>query len=237
LRDFGHEVKAGLTVFMTGIMMNKNMATSLAVATPRRRTQEERSSRMRFKLLDATIDCLAKFGYAGTTTTEIAKRARVSRGAQLHHYPRKEDLVIASVEHLFRLRLQEFGKIFASVPADTDRRPFAVELLWKMVQGPVFFAWLELVVAARTDKLLREALIEMTTRFQADIQVYFKEIFGPSPLSTDFDLIPSFIFALMDGMAMRGIIGTGEQNERILNLLKRYATLFLADRRATPPAS
>lgn len=207
------------------------MATSLAVAVPRRRTQEERSTRMRARLLDATVDCLARLGYAGTTTTEIAKRARVSRGAQLHHYPRKEDLVIASVEHVFRLRLQEFSKAFASVPPDTDRRPIAVNLLWSMFQGPVFHAWLELVVASRTDKALREALRAMNDRFQGDLKVYFKEIFGPSPLTTEFELIPAFIFTLMDGMAMRMIVGNDEENERILSLLKRYATLFLADRR------
>src|SRR5580704_5540983 len=195
------------------------MATSLAVAFPRRRTQEERSTRMRGRLLDATVDCLARLGYAGTTTTEIAKRARVSRGAQLHHYPRKEDLVIASVEHVFRLRLEEFAKAFANVPSETDRRPVAVDLLWTMFQGPVFHAWLELIVAARTDKALREALKAMNERFQGDLKVYFKEIFGPSPLTTEFDLIPSFIFSLMEGMAMRMIVGNDGENDRILNLL------------------
>jgi AcrR family transcriptional regulator len=192
---------------------------------------------MRARLLDATVDCLARLGYAGTTTTEIAKRARVSRGAQLHHYPRKEDLVIASVEHVFRLRLQEFGKAFANVPPDIDRRPIAVDLLWSMFQGPVFHAWLELVVASRTDKPLREALSEMNERFQGDIRVYFKEIFGPSPLTTDFELIPAFIFALMNGMAMRLIVGSDPENERILHLLKRYATFFLSDRRMTQPVN
>jgi hypothetical protein len=52
-------------------------------------------------------------------------------------------------------------------------------------------------------------------------------------LTTDFELIPAFIFTLMDGMAMRVIVGNDEENEQILNLLKRYATLFLADRRTT----
>jgi len=40
--------------------------------------------------------------WAGTSTTEIVRRAGVSRGAQVHHYPSKEDLVIAAVEHLVR---------------------------------------------------------------------------------------------------------------------------------------
>lgn len=190
---------------------------------------------MRARLLDATVECLAKLGYAGTTTTEIAKRARVSRGAQLHHYPRKEDLVIASVEHVFRLRLEDFARNFQEIPPEVDRRPLAVDLLWKNFQGPVFHAWLELVVAARTDKHLREALQEMSNRFRDDVRVYFREIFGPSPLSTEFDLIPVFIFSLMDGMAMRSMIGNDLENERILTLLKRYATLFIADRRTSEP--
>ena len=133
---------------------------------------------------------------------------------------------------VFRLRLEEFGRAFASIPAETDRRPIAVDLLWSVFQGPIFHAWLELVVASRTDKNLREALRAMNERFQDDLRIYFKEIFGPSPLTTDFELIPAFIFTLMDGMAMRLIVGNDVENEHILNLLKRYATLFLADRRA-----
>ncbi len=217
--------------------MSTPSATSLATTVPRRRTQEERSTRMRGRLLDATVECLAKLGYTGTTTTEIAKRAHVSRGAQLHHYPRKEDLVIASVEHVFRLRLEDFSKAFAQVPPETDRRPIAVDLLWSMFQGDVFHAWLELVVASRTDEALRGALKAMNDRFQGDLKVYFKEVFGPSPLTTDFDLIPAFIFSLMEGMSMRAIVGNDDENQRILNLLKQYATLFLADRRISQPVN
>ena len=43
------------------------------------RLQEERSAETRGRLLDATVECLHEFGYAGTTTTEIARRAGVSR--------------------------------------------------------------------------------------------------------------------------------------------------------------
>ncbi len=58
----------------------------------------------------------------------------------------------------FGLRLEDFGQAFAQVPAETDRRPIAVDLMWSMFQGRVFHAWLELVVASRTDEALREAL-------------------------------------------------------------------------------
>ncbi len=52
------------------------------------------------RLLEATVDCLVERGWAGTTTTVIAERAMVSRGAQLHHYPTKAELVAAAVAHL-----------------------------------------------------------------------------------------------------------------------------------------
>ncbi len=51
--------------------------------------QEERSAETRRRLLDATVACLFERGYAGTTTTELARRAGVSRGAQMHHFPKK----------------------------------------------------------------------------------------------------------------------------------------------------
>ena len=59
--------------------------------------QQERSRATQIRLLDATVDCLVEHGWAGTTTTVVAARAGVSRGAQLHHYPTKSALVIAAV--------------------------------------------------------------------------------------------------------------------------------------------
>src|SRR2546430_16819815 len=60
------------------------------------------------RLLRATTDCLIKYGYHRMTTTMVADRAAVSRGAFLHHFRTKEELVLAAVEHLFELRNAEF---------------------------------------------------------------------------------------------------------------------------------
>ena len=40
-----------------------------------RRTQAERTAAMRTRLLDATVECLVTYGYAGTTTPRIAEIA------------------------------------------------------------------------------------------------------------------------------------------------------------------
>src|SRR5436190_3430995 len=101
-----------------------------------RRTQEERSASMRIRLLDATVACLFERGYAGTTTTLIARRARVSRGAQLHHFRTKETLVTTAMRHLFDQRMREFRDAFARLPGDVDPVTAAADLLWSMISGP-----------------------------------------------------------------------------------------------------
>src|SRR5437899_5795799 len=149
-------------------------------AVAKRRTQEERSAATRARLLDATLECLAELGYARTTTTEIAERGGVSRGAQLHHFPTKAELVTEAVEHLFERRDQEFREAFARLPADTERSRAAVDLLWSMVAGPTFHAWLELVVAARTDEQLKPKVTALTARFTDNVSPTFAELF-PRP--------------------------------------------------------
>ena len=59
---------------------------------------------MRARLMEATVELLVERGFSGTSTTLVSERAGVSRGAQLHHFPTKNDLVLAAVEHLTELR-------------------------------------------------------------------------------------------------------------------------------------
>lgn len=120
-----------------------------------RRTQGERSSAMRERLLDATIGCLVDYGYAGTTVTRIAERAGVTRGAQVHHYRTKDDLVTAAVTHLAG-KSAEFGwSQIASIAGADDITGELLDILWDMHRGPTFTATVELWVAARTDADLR----------------------------------------------------------------------------------
>lgn len=59
----------------------------------RRRTQDERSAATIKKISEATIALIAEVGFVNVTTTMVAKRAGTSRGAILHHFPSKAELV------------------------------------------------------------------------------------------------------------------------------------------------
>jgi AcrR family transcriptional regulator len=203
------------------------MATVAALRT--RRTQEERSTTMRARLLDATVGCLLELGYAGTTTVEIARRAGVSRGAQLHHFPTKAELVITAVEHLAERRHREFTDAFAKLPPGTDRAAAAIDLLWPILSGATFYAWLELAVAARTDPALRPSVAAATERLMQRVHQTFREIF-PQPPGVDLvDDPPKFVFALLNGMAIDKMLRPDDpavaQN---LNALKALARLVQA---------
>jgi AcrR family transcriptional regulator len=179
--------------------------------------------------MDATIACLHDLGYAGATTTEIAARARVSRGAQLHHFPTKTELVIAAVEHLFERRHEEFVGAIGRLPAGMERAAAAIDLLWAMVSGPLFQAWLELAVAARTDRALRARVVALDERFVDTVQRTFRELF-PAPATPNplHDVAPAFVLALMDGLALQRIVSDeADKFARVLDALKTLAWLIM----------
>src|SRR5262249_35439581 len=163
-------LRSGLTVCVRAA---KRRAVNQAVAERVvRRTQAERSAATRARLLDATVDCVSELGYARTTTPEIARRAGLSRGAQLHHFPTKAELVAT--------RNREFGEAFARVPAGVDRYAAGIDILWSMLCGPTADAWRELALAARTDPELRPRVAELTTYMREVVEGTFRELFAES---------------------------------------------------------
>jgi AcrR family transcriptional regulator len=174
---------------------------------------QERSLATRTALLDAAIDCLVERGYAATTTIETARRAGVSRGAQLHHFPTKADLLTSAVEHLFDRRRAEFLEAFEAIDPDADRLDASLDLLWSMFQGPAFVAWTELWVAARTDPELAAAIVAVERRFTSETRTMFAELF-PQQTSADpllRDIGRDFAFAVMGGVALQRLFPHGER--------------------------
>jgi AcrR family transcriptional regulator len=136
------------------------------MTAPSRAPQQERSRVTQQRLLTATIECLVDHGWSGATTTVIAERAGVSRGAQLHHYPTRAALVIAAVEHLCELRGAELRLEAAELDGASpeQRLDRVIDMLATAYTGSLFIAALELWVAARTDPELRHALIPLEAR-------------------------------------------------------------------------
>ena len=149
--------------------------TSTATA---RVPQEERTRAMRQRLLEATVELLVERGWSGTTTTLVSKRAGVSRGAQLHHFPTKNDLVLAAVAHLSEVRGRELAVAATNLPSGRRRTRAVLEMLADHFTSPVFTAALELWVAARTDPQLLAALAPLEQRIGREIHRRTVELLG-----------------------------------------------------------
>lgn len=126
--------------------------------TKERVPQEERTRAMRARLLEACVECLAEVGFARTSTTLVSQRAGVSRGAQLHHFPTKNDLVVAAVEHVAQARGESLELAFADLPSGAGRVRAVLQVVADHYGSGIFSAALELWVAARTDPALLAAV-------------------------------------------------------------------------------
>jgi AcrR family transcriptional regulator len=171
-------------------------------AAPPRRTQAERRATTRAALLDATIDCLVEYGYVNTTTSRVAERAGVSRGAQVHYFPTKALLVTAAVEHLARRRTDELRERVPDLPEGDEKIGRLLDLVWDAHSGPVFDATLELWVAARTDPELRVALVRLERGVTLDMWEQIAGVFGEAAEQPGFRDDIEFALATIRGVAL-----------------------------------
>ncbi|HXY97274.1 MAG TPA: TetR family transcriptional regulator C-terminal domain-containing protein [Steroidobacteraceae bacterium] len=72
-------------------------------AEPRRpRFQRQLPEQRRAALIDATIECLKRYGHEGLSIRTISAQAGVSVGLINHHFPNKDELVAAAFSHFNR---------------------------------------------------------------------------------------------------------------------------------------
>lgn len=119
--------------------------------------------------MEATVECLVERGWAGTTTVLVAERAGVSRGAQLHHFRTRGELVAAAVEYVGAQSVAEMLQRAKTLPSTGDRTAAVVQFIIDFYVGPLFTAALEFWVAARTDPEIKTLVIELEARLGREI--------------------------------------------------------------------
>ena len=176
---------------------------TMSIETTRRskagRTQEERSAATRAALLDATIEVLAEDGYAGLTTTKVAARAGVTRGAQVHHFPSRESLVIAAVAHLLDRTTTDLAEVLSAHP-DLSIGDL-LDLLWKSFRGPVFQAVLQLSAARPAESELQESLRRLDQTITRLVRDRAPALLGSAYRPEDQDALFT-AFSAMSGLAL-----------------------------------
>ncbi|MDT5065142.1 MAG: hypothetical protein QOK02_1297 [Mycobacterium sp.] len=136
---------------------------------------------MRLRLMEAVIWCIADKGYAATSTNDVVRRAKVSRGALAHHFPTKAALVNAAAGHLVGKRAADFQSRMALLDPN-DRTPLAaLDILWSFYEQPECRALMELSIAARHDSELRALMTN------------WDEVYGKVLLKSASETIPELV--------------------------------------------
>jgi AcrR family transcriptional regulator len=214
-----------------------------AVRPPR--TQQQRREETRRALLDAAVESLIEVGFARTTTLEVQRRANVSRGALLHHFPSKAELLVAAVDHLAEMRAKEMKAFASQLPpergpraADDDTAPGADErtevvlgLLWQCFSGTFFKVSMELRTAARTDPELRRVLTVAERSLRDRIVAQSRTLFGRAVADhPNLERALDLTLQLMIGAAMSSVLhGEGSRLDEIVEDWKALFPLVLAN--------
>lgn len=143
-----------------------------------REPKQDRSRATRQRLLEATIDCLADQGWEATTVTAAAQRAGVSRGAAQHHFPAREDLITAALEHMFDARMAEIRAESTRLPEGPGRTEFVVSRVVDHYTGELFKAALQVWTAAAADPSLRERIVPLEAKFGRTVHQTAIELLG-----------------------------------------------------------
>lgn len=135
---------------------------------PPRRTQESRSAETRARLLEAAIQSLYSRGYSVTTTMAVAADAKVSRGAMLHQFPTKVDLMLFVVESVYAEEMVLYRERLAAFDDPKERLLSLPEVMWSVLSRPEGVAVLEVLQGARSDEELNRRLKPLQIAIEKD---------------------------------------------------------------------
>jgi AcrR family transcriptional regulator len=152
--------------------------TGRVTAAATREPQQDRSRATRARLLEAAITCLAELGWTASTVAVVAERAGVSRGAAQHHFPTREALFTAALEHVSQVRADELRHELGQLPGGRPDTATVVELVFGLFTGTMFRAALMLWVAAAAEPQLREQIVPLEARIGREIHRIVVELLG-----------------------------------------------------------
>ena len=174
--------------------------------------QKTKSEQTKTAILNAALDCFLAIGFNNTTTEKIAKQANVSRGAMLHHFPQRSDLIQASVRHLHRKRLEAFEDTLSKLNENADFTLVGegIDAFWDQLQSPLFAVYCELLVASRTDAELKGTLEPAIRDFQTAWREKSEGIFPDLAQSEQYGLATALTRYLLEGIAFNAQVVEGQ---------------------------
>jgi len=174
------------------------------LARPRRRTQAERSEETQARILKAAASLIRKRGYARFRTADVAAEAGLSRGAQLHHFPTKDALVVATLGYVFDQAQITSRKRAAAVDRPRDLIEAVIADAREFFFSEHFKVAIDIVLSTSTNQAVRRQILDISRKARRPAETAWAEALVASgvdaPLATD---IVALTLSLVRGLALR----------------------------------
>ena len=203
-----------------------------SVETARRRTQAERSEETRTRILKAAANLIRKRGYARFRTAEVAKEAGLSRGAQLHHFPTKDSLVVATLEHVFEQAQVLSRRRASAVNRPRDLIEAVIEDAREFFFSEHFMVAIDIVLSTSTDQSVRKQILDISRKARRPAEAAWAEALAangvPGQLASD---LVALTLSLVRGMALRTLWDNDPKwFDELFALWRQMIRVFLSDR-------
>lgn len=174
------------------------------MAPPRRRTQAERTAETRLRLLKASANLIRRRGYARFRTAEVAAEAGLSRGAQLHHFPTKDSLVVATLEFVFEQARITSRRRAAAVNRPRDLIEAVIEDAKEFFFSEHFMVAIDIVLSTSTDQSVRKQILDISRKARRPVETAWSEALAASgvPASLAADVV-ALTLGVVRGMSLR----------------------------------
>ena len=172
------------------------------MSAPAHRTQQSRREETIGKLVNATIACLIEEGYRDTSIGKICARAGVSHGGLFRHFPSRTALIAAATHKVVQQHLEELHAVLTQAPSNGDIVDLLVRSFREAARSPLTCAWREVLLAARTNDELREAVAPAVQSFEDAIMAIAANLPGTPDDTRTFGTLILSLLHMFDSEAI-----------------------------------
>ncbi|MBN3785331.1 TetR/AcrR family transcriptional regulator [Burkholderia sp. Ac-20353] len=202
----------------------------------RRRTQAERREETRARILEAAVSELMNKGYAGFRVEQVAATANVSRGAQTHHFPTKEALVLAALQQLYEASTETSMKLIDGLNAGDDVLDALMRDSSNFYLGPNFLIAVSLLNLGDHEPELRKKVRAISRKYRLPIEKAWMEALLRSGLEEEpARTVLNITQSIYRGMVMRRFLRNDPEYTRFtVEQWSRIARAYMSLN--TPPS-
>lgn len=171
----------------------------------------------RQRIVETAVELLVSSGVAATTSSAVQRKAGLSRGALLHHFPTHESLFAATVRRLVEINEETVREAGVGQLSADDPVAGAVRTLCRVVDSPSFTAELSLWAAAATDPVLRGVLRAEELASSHDLHRVVDEVFGAELASHPrYPAVASLTVVFLRGLAISRALTSSSRTDRLM---------------------